>query len=151
MGTAIPMENTGSTRDPRMFEKLAKVSTATIIFSLVLLTVFTPVVFGAVQPWSIFVFESAICLMACAWFARISFEKWIAVNRSVLYLPVILFTLMVLLQMFPFPQTFIKFFSPAAFEIRRSAVDILRQTGFSQYPAYFSLSLNAVPGKFLYD
>lgn len=63
------------------------------------LLMFGPLAFGAVEPWSIFILEVGAVLLAALWLAKQFIEEEISILWNQIYLPMIAFAAMVLLQL----------------------------------------------------
>jgi O-antigen ligase len=61
--------------------------------------VFCPLAWGAVQPWSIFVLQAAAVFLFLAWMGERLTRDQLQVQPNVLYLPLVFFGLLILLQL----------------------------------------------------
>ena len=102
-----------------------------ILCLFIVLVVFTPIAFGSTQPWAIFVFETAVWLMAVSWLLKLGVERSFSVRAVIFYIPVLLFILLILFELIPFPAGLVKNISPAACEIKTFAYNFFGGTANS--------------------
>ena len=70
----------------------------TLILGLCALLIFGVLAFGAVDQWSIFVFEAGTAILFLLWVAKQSISKQVKFTRNPLYLPAVFFFALILAQ-----------------------------------------------------
>ncbi|MFW6129847.1 MAG: O-antigen ligase family protein [Atribacterota bacterium] len=112
-----------------------KIFDVIITLLLTFLIIFTPLAYGTVEVWSVWIMQTAIALMTLFFILSLSRQKQII--STYLYIPIILFILLILIQIIPMPKTILKLISPTAYNIYSSVISPIKQW------AWNSLSLNS--------
>ena len=113
------------------FKKITKILNNSILFGLVFLVVFSPLAFGAVQPWSKMVCKAIIILISIAWFLRLFTEKQLTIHRDLVLVPLLLFIFLVICQIISLPDALLKIVSPNAHKIQNSVSSLLSIVSYS--------------------
>jgi len=71
----------------------------TLLYGPLLLLMFGPLAFGAVEPWSILILESGAVLLGLAWVARKSMSGEMDIHPNPLFPPMLTFAGLILLQL----------------------------------------------------
>src|SRR6478672_8553953 len=77
---------------------------------LVMLLLFMPLAFGAVEPWSQMVASSGIALLAILLALRLLMRREAVCSWA--FVPIVLYLLLVLLQLLPLPIWIVRILSP---------------------------------------
>lgn len=87
-------------KKPELDPKLLLARIDTILFYAIFgLLMFGPVAFGAVEPWSIFVLEAGSASLLLLWLARQRLDGEIKLHWNPLYLPILAFGALTLMQL----------------------------------------------------
>ncbi|MFC1491996.1 O-antigen ligase family protein [Nitrospinota bacterium] len=95
----------------------AKICNFFIRWGLVFLLGFTPLSFGAVQPWAYTVMEVVVILLTVAWFFRMIWEREFRFPKLAFLVPVAFFVGLLLFQLIPISPRTLAFVSPATHEL----------------------------------
>ncbi|MFQ5902736.1 MAG: O-antigen ligase family protein [Candidatus Binatia bacterium] len=96
---------------------MLKVCDSIIQTGFIFLIIFTPLAFGAVQPWSIVVMELTVLLMVAAWLLKMIQRRELRFSKTPLNIPLVLFVVLVLFQMFPLSPSMIQYLSPNTYDL----------------------------------
>ena len=100
----------------------------TVTGGILFLILFTPFAFGSVHPWAFMLMEAALFLLVMVWGARLFFALRLPPSASSfapssfrfvqkLALPLLLFFILILFQLFPLPPGLLRLLSPSTFEV----------------------------------
>src|SRR5688572_20581358 len=79
---------------------------------------FMPAAFGAVEAWSELITLAFAAALTLYFFARVAFDTEFRVARSWLYLPVVLFLLLIAFQLTPLPSSVVRSLAPTSLATR---------------------------------
>lgn len=96
-----------------------------LLWTLILLLLFTPLAFGTVEVWSIAVAELLVLSMGAMWFTQMIRDGRIQFDQTPLTVPILSFLACMLFQMVPLPLNTIALLSPAAYSIYSAAASAL--------------------------
>jgi O-antigen ligase len=91
------MRATSTTANPR--NKLAAHAGSALLYGVFALLLFGPLAFGATQPWSIFLLESASAALFLLWIGKQVLEGEMKIRWNPLFLPMAVFGLLIVLQL----------------------------------------------------
>lgn len=91
-----------------------------ILWALATLLLFSAAAFGVRHAWSELVFLTGTTLIVTLWLVRVCCPGAYLVRRHWVFLPVLLFLLVLMLQLTPLPVAMVKALSPGAVELRRT-------------------------------
>jgi len=100
----------------------------TVTGGILFLILFTPFAFGSVHPWAFMLMEATLFLLVMVWGARLFFALRLTPSASPfapsslrfvqkLALPLLLFFILILFQLFPLPPGLLRLLSPSTFEV----------------------------------
>jgi len=125
---------------------------------LILLIIFAPLAFGAVEVWAYSIIIFMAVFLTLIWFIKLWLKNRIESNRkkkepfkfrisylkTPLNLPIIIFIVLIIIQLIPFPASIVRFISPNTYKIYVESHKLLEASAMaekSSKPVY-SLSLN---------
>src|SRR5437660_4598500 len=79
-------------------QSLAAKIDATLLYGIFALLMFGPLVFGAVEPWSIFCVESGTVVLVLLWLAKQWLNDEITIHWNPLFLPMLVFVGLIVVQ-----------------------------------------------------
>lgn len=100
-----------------------------IDWGIISLLIFTPLAFGAVEPWAQAVVLVVVLGIACLWFLKMTWRGEVRVEIPPGTLPAGLFLLLVGLQLTPLPAALIGWMSPARLAIQAEAERAMAEGG----------------------
>lgn len=112
-----------------------------IISILLFLAAFTPLAFGTVQQWSITLLELFVIIAAILWFCQVFYKEGIELQKTTIYIPMILFVGLLIFQIIPVSADILKIISPESFKIQHVFKNVLSSLNYQKVNHFFVISL----------
>jgi O-antigen ligase len=121
---------------------------------IILLIIFAPLAFGAVEVWAYSIIILGAVFLTFAWLIKIwlknRYEKdalhfRLYVQKTPLNLPIIFFIILIIIQLIPLPKNIIHFISPNTYDIYNGSFNLLKNLPLSQNQSIMFYPLTLCP------